>query len=83
MRLTLLTAAVALALPLAARSQEVAEATVTQINDLLAGMNCQMDPSDIEPQEGGGYELDDVMCADGQYDIELDASLQETGRRKE
>lgn len=84
MRLMLLTAAI-MALPLAAAAQDddaVPEETVTRINELLAAMQCQMDPDDIEMEEGG-YELDDVMCADGQYDIELDADLQETGRRAE
>lgn len=81
MRLTLLTAT-ALALPLAVGAQEVDEATVTRINEMLAGMECQMDPSDIE-KEDDGYELDDVMCADGQYDIGLDENLEVTNRRKE
>jgi hypothetical protein len=81
MRLTMMIAA-AVSLPLSVAAQEVSEETVTQINELLAGMNCQMDPSDIEVEDGG-YELDDVMCEDGQYDIELDGNLRETGRRKE
>jgi hypothetical protein len=85
MRLTLLAAAI-LALPLAAQAQDdaaIPEETVTQINEMLATMECQMDPGDIEVTAEGGYELDDVMCSDGQYDIELDAELQETGRRAE
>lgn len=85
MRLTIIAAAALLALPLAASAQdaEVPEETVTEIMTMLEGMNCQMAASDIEPEEGGGYELDDVMCEDGQYDIELDADLNEVGRRKE
>jgi hypothetical protein len=81
LRLTLLTAA-ALALPLAVQAQEVPADTVARINELLAGMNCQMDPSDIEVEDGA-YELDDVMCADGQYDIDLDENFEVTNRRKE
>jgi hypothetical protein len=80
MRLTLLPAAPAL--PLAVLAQEVPADAVDRINELLAGMNCQMDPSDIE-SEDGGYELDDVMCADGQYDIDLDGNFEVTNRRKE
>ncbi len=78
-------AATLLALPLAAGAQdaEIPEETVTRIMAMLEGMECQMAASDIEPEDGGGYELDDVMCADGQYDIELDADLNEVGRRKE
>lgn len=84
MRLSIIAAAL-FALPLAAGAQdaEVPEETVTEIMTMLEGMNCQMVASDIEPEEGGGFELDDVMCEDGQYDIELDAELQVTGRRAE
>ncbi|MCR8550145.1 PepSY domain-containing protein [Salipiger sp. P9] len=49
---------------------------------MLAEMQCEMDPDDIE-MEDGGYELDDVYCADGQYDIDLDAALNVTNKRKE
>ena len=57
---------------------------------LLAGpvaadghVECQMDPADIEIEDDG-YELDDVICKGGkQFDIELDADLNETGRRAE
>lgn len=79
------TAAALLALPFAASAQEaeVPEETVTQIMDKLAGMNCQMAASDIEPEDDGGFDLDDVMCEDGQYDIVLDADLNEVSRRKE
>lgn len=84
MRLITLTAVLAAApFVAAADNHEVSEETVAQIDEMLAGMECQMDPSDIEAKPDGGYELDDVMCADGQYDIELDAELQETGRRAE
>ena len=50
---------------------------------VLAEMECQMDPDDIE-MDDGGYELDDVICKGGnQFDIELDAELNEIGRRAE
>lgn len=84
MRLTILTAAMAGLPHLAvADTHGPSEETVVRINDMLAGMECQMDPSDIEARADGGFELDDVMCSDGQYDIELDAELRETGRRAE
>lgn len=63
-------------------SEEVDAATVAKIEAMLAQMQCQMDPDDIE-RDGTGYELDDVFCADGQYDIDLDAELQVVGKKKE
>ncbi len=81
---TTLTAA-ALCLPFAAApafAQEVSEEVQAQIMEYLASVQCEMDPGDIEVEDDG-YELDDVFCADGQYDIKLDSDLQETGRRKE
>ena len=85
MRLSIIAATALFALPFAAEAQdaEIPEETVTQIMNMLEGMNCQMVASDIEIEDDGGFELDDVMCEDGQYDIELDADLNETNRRKE
>ncbi|WP_414707624.1 PepSY domain-containing protein [Rhodovulum sp.] len=62
---------------------EVPAEVVAQITAMLAEMQCEMDPSDIEAEDDGGYELDDVFCVDGQYDMKLDADLQITERRKE
>ena len=60
-------------------SQEI----VDKIMAKLTEMECQMDPKDIEVEDGG-YELDDVICKGGnQFDIELDKDLNETGRRAE
>ena len=58
------------------------EEQVSQIMEMLAGMECEMDSGDIE-MEDGGFELDDVYCADGQYDIDLDANMQITNKRAE
>lgn len=76
--------AVALALVAApAFADEVTDpAVIEQINTLLSGMQCEVDPSNIETDDGG-YELDDVFCADGQYDIDLDAEMNVTEKRKE
>jgi hypothetical protein len=63
-------------------SEGLTPEVMEQINSLLAGMDCEVDPGNIEAQNGG-YELDDVFCADGQYDLELDSNLNETNRRKE
>lgn len=78
-----LLAALLIASPAFPAAHEIDEATVEAITEMLAEMNCQMDPDDIE-KEDDGYELDDVICEGGQQmDIELDAELNETGRRLE
>lgn len=83
---TLAAAAVAatLVLPTAALSDDhkPTEEEVAKIMDVLAGMDCEMDEDDIE-KEDGAFELDDVFCADGQYDIDLDENFEVTNRRKE
>ncbi|WP_375258627.1 PepSY domain-containing protein [Citreimonas sp.] len=57
--------------------------TVDRIMARLAEMECQMAPDDIE-MEDGGYDLDDVICKGGnQFDIMLDADLNEVSRRAE
>lgn len=55
---------------------------IDRINALLAEMQCEMDDDDIE-KEGDGFELDDVLCVDGQYDIELDANFAVIEKRAE
>ncbi|MGR3377005.1 PepSY domain-containing protein [Salipiger abyssi] len=75
-----ITAATLTALPVAADTPSPAQ--TEQILAMLAEMQCEMDPDDIE-MEDSGYELDDVYCADGQYDIDLDADLNVTNKRKE
>jgi len=66
-----------------AASHAIPAETIAAIEAKLAAMNCQMDPDDIE-MEDDGYDLDDVICEGGnQFDITLDADLNETGRRAE
>ncbi len=83
MRHILLASAVAiLSLP-AFASDEVTPELVDKIEAFLTSIECQMDPSDIEVEEGG-YELDDVICKGGdQFDITLDKDLNEIARRAE
>ncbi|HDR28048.1 MAG TPA: PepSY domain-containing protein [Rhodovulum sp.] len=83
MRRLIAIAALILAPGLAMADDEVPAEVVAQITAMLAEMQCEMDPSDIEAEDDGGYELDDVFCVDGQYDMKLDADLQITERRKE
>ena len=75
-------AAIVLAAP-ALASDGPSQEVVDKIMAKLTEMECQMDPKDIEVEDGG-YELDDVICKGGnQFDIELDKDLNETGRRAE
>ncbi|MCP1200658.1 hypothetical protein [Notoacmeibacter sp. MSK16QG-6] len=63
-------------------AEEITPEKEAEIMALLASMQCEMDPADIEIEDDG-YELDDVFCSDGQYDIELDAELNIVEKRAE
>ncbi len=85
-RIIFVCATLALAKPVFAESHEggIPQETVDAIMSMLTDMECQMAPDDIEMEDDGGYELDDVICKGGnQFDIELDADLNEVGRRAE
>ncbi|MBH0236319.1 PepSY domain-containing protein [Methylobrevis albus] len=69
-------------LPAAALAQEVPADVVTRIQAMLADQQCEVDADNIEA-DGDGYELDDVFCADGQYDIDLDANLAIVNKKAE
>lgn len=80
-KLALSTALIALSAP-AWADGEVSDEVKANVVAMLAEMSCEMDTDDIEVEDDG-YELDDVYCADGQYDITVDAELNVTGKRKE
>ena len=46
------------------------------------GMGCTVEDTNIEA-EGSGYEADDVICDDGQYDVYLDKDFNVTKKVKE
>jgi uncharacterized protein involved in high-affinity Fe2+ transport len=71
-----------LAAPLGLRAEEIPADKEKAIADMLATMKCEVDPANIEAG-GKGYELDDVFCADGQYDMDLNADLTVADKRKE
>ena len=75
-------AAVAALIPAVASAETVDKATADTVLAVLKGMGCEVDPADIEA-EADGYELDDVFCTDGQYDMEMNAAFEVTSRRKE
>ncbi|GIT89976.1 hypothetical protein JANAI62_05400 [Jannaschia pagri] len=58
------------------------EDDIARIMTVLEELQCEMDPDDIE-KEADGFELDDVYCTTGRYDIDLNASFEETNRRAE
>jgi hypothetical protein len=72
----------ALAAAPAAALAQASEEQQAKIDEVLANMQCEVDPANVEV-EGGNFDLDDVICADGQYDIVLDAGYAVTERRKE
>lgn len=81
LKTVLVAGALALA-PVAAMAQEVPADVVTKIQAMLTEMQCEVDPANIEADDAG-YELDDVFCADGQYDIKLDKDLKVVNKNKE
>lgn len=66
----------------AALADDVTQEEQAKIMAVLAEMQCEMDEDDIE-KEDDGYELDDVFCSDGQYDIDLDADFNVTNKKAE
>ncbi len=60
---------------------DVPQEAVTRITAILGTLNCTMETSGIKAIPEGGFRLIGVECPDGQFDIDLDTDLQETGRR--
>lgn len=71
-----------IAAPAVAFAAEIEAETQARIAAALKAIQCEVDPANVE-RDGAGYELDDVFCADGQYDMTLDAALAITEKRKE
>tara|TARA_Y100001947_G_C10245539_1_gene263539 strand:+ start:100 stop:360 length:261 start_codon:yes stop_codon:yes gene_type:complete len=63
-------------------SDDLTEEEVDRINAVLAEMQCEMDDDDIE-KEDDGFDLDDVLCAEGQFDIKLDTDFAVVEKRAE
>lgn len=59
----------------------VSEETMAKINALMEAMRCEIN-GEIEVEDDE-IELDDVFCAGGQFDIELNEELHITGVRAE
>lgn len=82
-RLLLATTLIAFAVPALADDDKATAEQIEKIDEVLAAMTCEVDPDNIEVEDDGSFDLDDVICADGQYDIKLNADFTEKERRKE
>jgi hypothetical protein len=60
----------------------VTEDQVMGVQKTIKGMECTVEDTAIEV-EGSGYEADDVICKDGQYDVYLDKDFKVTKKVKE
>ncbi len=65
-----------------ALSGEPTAEEIEKVLSVLEDMQCEMDEDEID-KEADGYELDDVFCADGQYDMQLNAAFEVVSKTKE
>lgn len=77
----ILTALALAAAPALAFAQATPE-QLAKIDEVLAAKQCEVDHANVEVEDGQ-FDLDDVICADGQYDILLDAEFAVVKERKE
>jgi hypothetical protein len=83
MKTFIIAATAAAFLPLTALAQDGATPEqMARIDEVLAAKSCEVDPANVEVEDGN-FDLDDVMCASGQYDIKLDANFTVLEERKE
>lgn len=78
---TILTALAVIAAPAFALADATPE-QLAKIDEVLAAKQCEVDHANVETEDGQ-FDLDDVICADGQYDIMLDAEFNVVKERKE
>ncbi len=51
------------------------EAEVARVTEVLQGMGCTIGASGVEKDDDGDFEIDDAACADGKFEIELNADF--------
>ncbi len=71
------------ALPALADDDKATAEQIAKIDEALTAVSCEVDPDNIEVEDDGSFDLDDVICADGQYDVKLNPDFTEKERRKE
>lgn len=49
------------------------EAEIARVTEVLAGLGCTIGASGVEKDDDGDFEIDDAICADGKFEIELNA----------
>jgi len=65
-----------------AMDDAVTEQEVEGVQKTIKGMGCTVEDDEIEAEKSG-YEAEDVMCDDGQYDVYLDKDFTVTKKVKE
>jgi hypothetical protein len=65
-----------------AAKEALTEEQVEGVQKAIKAMGCTVEDTNIEA-EGTGYEADDVICDDGQYDVDLDKDFNVTNKVKE
>ena len=65
-----------------AYAEPVTEEQVMGIQKTIKAMECTVEDTAIEA-EGSGFEADDVICKDGQYDVYLDKEYNVVKKVKE
>ncbi len=51
--------------------EEASDEELARVVDSIGLIGCGIGPSPVEKEEGGLFEVDDAICAYGQYDIKL------------
>ncbi len=65
-------------------SEDEVEATTEQIAKIDAALKADgCEGGDIDVGKDGSFEVDDVKCKDGQYDVKLDKDFKIMGKKKE
>jgi hypothetical protein len=65
-----------------AYAMDLTEEQIEGVQKAIKAMGCTVPDDEIEA-EGDGYEADDVICDDGQYDVYLDKDFNVINKVKE
>lgn len=75
-------AALALGAGAALADQKPSADETQKITAALEALGCK-NPEEIEKEDEGHFEIDDAVCADGQYDIKFDKDFKLISKHKE
>ncbi len=65
-----------------AAKEALTEEQIEGVQKAIKAMDCTVEDDEIEA-EGSGYEADDVICKDGQYDVYLNKDFTVKNKVKE